>query len=238
MGKRAVWVLIDPDKKGLEEIEDLIYKINSSDVISTVLCGGSFMFAQDFEDKLERIKTMSKKPVVLFPGNPNQVSKHADALLFLSVISGRNPETLIGHHISAAPAIKKLNIETIPTGYILIDGGNSTAVSYITQSLPIPSKSSNIAAATAIAGEMLGMRLIYLEAGSGASKPVPSEMVKKVRKNITCPLIVGGGVRSVEQCDEIFEAGADVIVIGSKIEESERFIFELDKHFHAVNSHN
>jgi putative glycerol-1-phosphate prenyltransferase len=165
--------------------------------------------------------------VVLFPGSVTQLSAHVDAVLFLSLISGRNPELLIGQHVVAAPRIKALQLEAVPTGYLLIDGGKPTTASYISNTQPIPANKAGIAAATALAGELLGLRCIYIDAGSGAANPVPIEMIRAVREACSLPLIVGGGIRSRAQADAAYAAGADLLVIGTAIEEEPEMIAEF-----------
>jgi putative glycerol-1-phosphate prenyltransferase len=174
--------------------------------------------------------------VLLFPGSPAQISRHADALLYLSLISGRNPELLIGQHVISAPFVKKSGLEIIPTGYIVVDGGAPTTVSYISNATPIPADKSDIALCTAMAGEMLGKKLIYMDAGSGAKKPITEEMIAAVAQNIDVPLIVGGGIRDAEKAYLNCKAGADVIVIGNAIEKDASIIEEMAAAVHQLNS--
>ena len=169
------------------------------------------------------LKSLMSIPVVLFPGSPSQVCEEADALLFLSVISGRNPEHLIGQHVQAAPMIKKLGIETIGTGYMLVDGGVTTTATYMSGALPIPHHKSEIAAATAMAGEMLGLQAFYMDAGSGAQLPISTEMIQTVSQSVNQPLIVGGGIRSIQGFLGAHDAGADVVVIGTALERDPNF---------------
>ena len=164
---------------------------------------------------------------MLFPGSPAQLSKHADAVLLLSLISGRNPELLIGHHVTAAPTLKAMGIETIPTGYMLVDGGKPTTVSYVSQTLPIPRDKPGIAACTALAGEMLGLRTIYMDTGSGAEFTVSPEMIAAVRNSVDLPIIIGGGIRDAKTARALCTAGADVLVIGTAFEEDPERIFEM-----------
>ncbi|MCB0813121.1 MAG: phosphoglycerol geranylgeranyltransferase [Flavobacteriales bacterium] len=176
---------------------------------------------------MKRVKDLSDRPVVLFPGSPAQLSGHADALLFLSLISGRNPELLIGHHVTSAPTVKALGLEAIPTGYLLVDGGRMTTAHYVSQTSPIPHDKPGIAAATALAGELLGLKAIYLDTGSGAPRTVAPDMVKAVRQAVDLPIIVGGGIRSTEQAQALCEAGADMLVVGTAFEEDPERVFAL-----------
>jgi len=177
------------------------------------------------------VKENSDLPLILFPGNNLYLDHTADALLLLSLISGRNPDLLIGQHIAAAPILKNSPLECMPTGYILIDGGRPTTVSYISNTTPIPAEKDDIAACTAIAGELLGMKLIYMDAGSGAQSEISPRMIHMVAKSIDLPLIIGGGINTVDKAKSAFEAGADVVVVGTQIENNEGFISELGKLF-------
>ena len=183
-----------------------------------ILIGGSIVF-NGIDETVKTIKSLTSKPVYLFPGSILQVSKYADGILLLSLISGRNPEFLIGNHVLAAPKIKKSGIEVIPTGYILVNSGIDTSVSYMSNTAPIPYCKNDIAVATALAGEMLGLQTIYLEAGSGALKPVSAKMISEVKSQIKIPLIVGGGIKTTEQLYAILQAGADMVVIGTETKE-------------------
>lgn len=226
-------VLIDPDKQSVKTLLPLIQLAENARV-DFFFVGGSLLLENTFEQTIETIKANSKIPVVIFPGNNYQISKQADAVLFLSLISGRNPEYLIGQHVTAAPLLKEANIETIPTGYLLIDGGRISTTSYITQTVPIPNDKPDIAVATALAGEMLGMKLIYLEAGSGAENFVSTKMIQAVKKNISVPLIVGGGIRTGEQAEEICKAGADIIVVGNILEKQPELLMEIALAIHST----
>lgn len=227
-------VLIDPDKQSVETLLPLI-QLAENTRVDFFFVGGSLLLENSFEQTIQTIKANSKIPVLIFPGNNYQISKYADAVLFLSLISGRNPEYLIGQHVIAAPLLKEAGIETIPTGYLLIDGGRISTTSYITQTVPIPNDKPDIAVATALAGEMLGMKLIYLEAGSGASKTVSSKMIAAVKQSITVPLIVGGGIRSGEQAEEVCKAGADFVVVGNVLEKEPELLMEISLAVHANN---
>ena len=189
----------------------------------------------NFEATIEAIKLQCNIPVVIFPGSNYQLSNKADAVLFLSLISGRNPEYLIGQQVMAAPAIKQMGLEAISTGYILVDGGRTSSTSYITQTMPVPHDKIDLAIATAQAGELLGMKLIYLEAGSGAKKPISAEMIAAVKRNISVPLIVGGGIRTSEQAEEICKAGADILVVGNALEETPGLLMDISLAVHGAN---
>src|SRR5690606_8334110 len=186
-----------------------------------------------FDHCVQLVRRWSDRPVVLFPGSPAQLSRHADAVLFLSLISGRNPELLIGHHVTAAPTMKALGLEAIPTGYMLIDGGKPTTVSYVSQTVPIPHDKPGIAAATAMAGEMLGLRTIYMDTGSGASRTVSPEMIATVRGAVDLPIIIGGGIRDAATARTLTAAGADVLVVGTAFEEDPERIFMMSEAVHG-----
>lgn len=198
-----------------------------------IFVGGSLLTSASFDRCVALVKQWSTKPVVLFPGSPSQLSRHADAVLFLALISGRNAELLIGHHVTAAPTIKALGIEAIPMGYMLIDGGKPTTVSYVSQTLPIPHNKPGIAAATALAGELLGLRSIYMDTGSGAERTVAPEMIAAVRAAVDLPIIIGGGIRTAEQARQLCEAGADVLVVGTAFEEDPEHIFAMSEAVHG-----
>ena len=183
---------------------------------------------------LQLIRKNCSIPTVLFPGSPSQVSKYADALLYLSLISGRNAELLIGQHVVSAPMVKKSGLEVMSTGYMVVDGGAPTTVSYISNSSPLPSDKSEIAVCTALAGEMLGMKLIYMDAGSGAKNPISETMITKVAQSISVPLIVGGGIVDPEKAYLNCKAGADVIVVGNAIEKDSSLIREMADAVHSV----
>lgn len=216
-GKKMLSLLIDPDKTTLDQVEHLC-ELTRKHPIDFFFIGGSLLTNIIMPEILKLLKSQSKIPVVIFPGNSLQVHKEADAILFLSLISGRNAEMLIGKHIITAPVIRNYGLETIPTGYMLINCGSTTTVEYMSNTIPIPYNKTDIAVCTAMAGEMLGLKMIYLEGGSGAQKPVSVEMISKVRENISLPVIVGGGISNAEIVTEIYKAGADMIVVGSAIE--------------------
>ena len=234
-GKKLFAVLFDPDKLSGKKLSDAAAACAKAGVDFAFV--GSSLLTRDTLDSC--IKTIGKKfhgPIVLFPGNPLQVSKRADAILFLSLISGRNAEMLIGNHVIAAPMIRQSNIEVLPTGYMLIESGVPTSVSYMSNSTPIPRDKTDIAASTAMAGEMLGLKLMYLDAGSGAKEPLSSDIIKAVRKRTGVPVIAGGGIRSAEIAAEKCRAGADVVVVGNSIEKNQGLIYEIADAVHASNA--
>lgn len=221
-GRKLLTLLIDPDKIELKGIPQLVGKIRKSPV-THIMIGGSLLSTHELEEIIVEIKSITNLPVVLFPGNVSQVTKEVDAMLFLSMVSGRNPEYLIGQHVQAAPVIKRLKIETIATGYMLIESGASTSVSYISNTQPIPRDKKDIAVATALAAEMLGMQALYLEGGSGAKHAVPLEMVAAVSTAVDIPIIVGGGIRDNQTIQKMYDAGATMVVIGTAFEENSSF---------------
>lgn len=223
----AYFILIDPDKLPLEKSKSFIQHCEKSGV-DGFLIGGSLMINGNLDESIIEIKKYTNLPIIIFPGSVNQVSKFADAILFLSLISGRNAEHLIGKHVQAAPLIKKFNIEAISTGYILVESGQTTTAEYISGSKPIPRNKPEIAAATALAGEYLGMKLIYLEGGSGAEKSVPNEMIKFVSSQISVPLIVGGGIRTPQVAKEKVDAGAKIIITGNYFEDEDNWNLILE----------
>ena len=220
-------VLIDPDKTNRSSILRLCEIANQGGV-SYFLWGGSLVNETQAEYYISLLRAHTAIPIVLFPGSIYQLSSHADALLFLCMISGRNPELLIGQHVLAAPRIKRLKLEVIPTSYMYIDGGSLSSVGYMSNTQPIPGNKPEIARATALAGKYLGHKLIYLDAGSGALQPVSAEMISGVRKEVEdLPLIVGGGIRNTEQASRALRAGADCIVIGNSLEENPEILREM-----------
>src|SRR5205809_1421556 len=182
------------------------------------LVGGSLVISNHLDDVVKHIKDNCSIPVILFPGSPTQLSKYADALLYLSLISGRNPELLIGQHVVSAPTVRQSGLEILSTGYMVIDGGAPTTVSYISNASPVPADKNEIAMCTAMAGEMLGMKLIYMDSGSGAKRPITETMIHLVSKSISVPLVVGGGIVEPEKAYLNCKAGADMIVVGNAIE--------------------
>lgn len=213
-GEKQLAILVDPDGLSEEEIRRKARCIEEVEA-SLVFVGGSFISDDCLESTLKILKAKTSIPVILFPGDVRQISPRADALLFLSVISGRNPEHLIGNQVIAAPYIRKMNLEAISTGYILVSGGAPTTVEYISQSRPIPANKPEIAAATAMAGEMLGMKTIYLDAGSGADSSISSQLIQQVATAIDIPLIVGGGISNLPDLHAVLNKGADIAVVGN-----------------------
>ena len=223
-GEKSLALLLDPDKiKGdeLQSILDIAIKCR----VDFIMTGGSLTFS-NMDHLISSVKKYCSIPVVLFPGNLLQLSHKADIILLLSLISGRNPELLIGNHVIAAPYLKNVREKLVSVGYILIGCGSKTSVEYISQTEAIPSDKPEIASATALAGEMLGLNMIYLEAGSGASVPVPTGVIKEVRENISVPLAVGGGIRNRTEVEEIYRAGADLIVLGNECEKNPGLLAE------------
>jgi len=224
--KKSFAVLIDPDKTDHNGLEKLI-ALGITAKVDYWFVGGSLVVSNHLEQLVVDLKTKSNIPVILFPGSPSQVTPRADALLYLSLISGRNPELLIGQHVLSAPAVKQSGLEILSTGYMVIDGGAPTTVSYISNATPIPSNKNEIALCTALAGEMLGMKLIYMDAGSGAQKPIPAAMIQAVAAQITVPLLVGGGITTPAKAAENCKAGANLIVVGNAIEKDPGLITEI-----------
>jgi putative glycerol-1-phosphate prenyltransferase len=232
-GRKSFTVLIDPDRVDTPKIEQLV-GLSVEANVDYFFLGGSLVISNNLDECIQQIKASCDIPVILFPGAPSQVSKYADALLYLSLISGRNPELLIGQHVISAPFVKQSGLEIMPTGYMVIDGGAPTTVSYISNAAPIPSDKNEIAMCTAMAGEMLGMKVIYMDAGSGAKRPIPESMIEKVAAHIEAPLIVGGGITDPEKTYRNCKAGADVIVIGNAIEKDTSLIKEMSDAIHSV----
>jgi len=212
-------VLIDPDKQDIESAS-VLAELSAEADVDAILIGSSFLMSDRLDPMIRSVKQVSGLPVIIFPGSSNHISRYADAILFLSLISGRNPEFLIGEHVKAAPAIKRYGIEAIPTGYMLIEGGSCTSVQFISATLPIPRDKIDIAVAHAIAGELLGMKMIYLECGSGSIQSVPNEMISAVKEQINVPLIVGGGIVDPKEAGEKVRFGADFIVTGNVLEKT------------------
>lgn len=230
-GKKLA-VLVDPDKPTDEQVVQLAKRAENAGV-DFIFVGGSLLTNDNLDTCIRLLKANSSIPVVLFPGNSLQLSGKADAFLLLSLISGRNAEMLIGRHVIAAPFLKLSGLEIIPTAYMLIDSGKPTTVSYMSNSIPIPSDKNDIAMCTAMAGEMLGMKLIFMDAGSGALSPVPHEMIDQVSKSIQVPLVIGGGIKTPEMAAAAAKAGADVVVIGNTLEKSPELI---EAFAHAVHT--
>lgn len=232
-GQKSFAVLIDPDKVNEQKINELV-KLSIDANVDYFLVGGSLVISSNLDECVQQIKKVCNIPVILFPGSPSQISSYADALLYLSLISGRNPELLIGQHVISAPFVKQSGLEIISTGYMVVDGGAPTTVSYISNASPIPSDKNEIAMCTAMAGEMLGMKVIYMDSGSGAKRSVTESMIEAVAKSIAVPLIVGGGITDPEKAYRNCKAGADVIVIGNAIEKDASLIREMALAIHSV----
>jgi putative glycerol-1-phosphate prenyltransferase len=234
-GKKSIGVLVDPDKA--EDTSKLLQLINlaSENCVDYFFVGGSLITTSNLSLVVNLIKENVTIPVILFPGNSMQVEPAADALLFLSLISGRNPELLIGQHVVAAPIIRNSKLEVIPTGYLLINSGRTTSVAYISNTTPIPDDKYSLAACTAMAGEMLGLQSIYLDAGSGAEKEISAKMIATVRKAVGVPLIVGGGINTSQKAVNALEAGADMIVIGNSLEKNPNFLIEISDKVYEWN---
>lgn len=228
-------LLLDPDKISPENIDELISQAIET-AVDYIFFGGSLLTSDTIDESICYIKSKCSIPIVLFPGNPTQVNKNADGLFFLSLISGRNPELLIGHHVLSAPIIKQSGLEVIPTGYILIDGGKITSVSYISNTTPIPANKPDIAGCTAMAGQMLGMKVMYMDAGSGADNPIPAKVISAVKQGANdCPVVVGGGIRTPEQAIIAANAGADIIVVGNAIEKDKDLLKTICRAVHQLN---
>ncbi|MBT7652974.1 MAG: geranylgeranylglyceryl/heptaprenylglyceryl phosphate synthase [Flavobacteriales bacterium] len=222
-GEKRFAVLLDPDKIPTgEELYNWLNEIEQSGA-TDILIGGSHLSKGNTEELVKNAKKQTSLPVVLFPGSPEQVTEHADVLLFLSLVSGRNADLLIGRHVEAAPLIMAMDIETIATGYLLVGDGPLTTAAYITQTLPIPSAKPELAVATASAAVLLGMQAVYLDAGSGAANSIPTEVVSAVSNAVDVPIIVGGGIRDFEGMERVWAAGADLVVLGTVLEKVRDF---------------
>lgn len=235
-GVKMFGILIDPENQNVAELIKTIKVCNQS-AVDYFFVGGSIVKQCDMEKVTRLIKENSTIPIIIFPGSSEQISKYADAILFLSLISGRNPEFLIGHHVIAAPIIKEIDLEVIPTGYLLVDCGTTTTAIYVSDTNPIPHNSSEIAANTALAGEFLGLKLTYIDGGSGAKKCISTPMISKVKKTLNGPLIIGGGIRTHQAAKEIYNAGADLIIIGNGAEQNRSLIPEIAQMKTNFNAH-
>jgi putative glycerol-1-phosphate prenyltransferase len=225
-GVKQLAVLIDPDfEEGLHKTIDICNRTQ----VDYIFVGGSLVTEGNIDRCVATIKENTDIPVVLFPGSTTQLTEKADALLLLSLISGRNPDLLIGKHVESAPFIKQSGIDVIPTGYMLIDGGKITSVQYISNTIPIPADKPDIAMATAMAGELLGLQLIFMDAGSGAATPINDELIAKVKKSVNLPIVVGGGIKTGKQALTAWNAGADIVVIGNAVEKDKTLIEELSE---------
>jgi phosphoglycerol geranylgeranyltransferase len=234
LGKKSLALLVDPDdlnEGGMMAIVNAAIE----NKVDYFLVGGSLITSNNLESVVDSIKEFSSIPCILFPGNAIQIHPEADAILFLSLISGRNPELLIGQHVVAAPVLKRSNLEIIPTGYMLIHSGRPTSVSYMSNTQPIPNDKPSLAISTAMAGEMLGLKCIYMDAGSGALDTVSAKVIKSVKRNIDIPLIVGGGLNSKRKAQEALEAGADMIVIGNGAQKNLSLLAEVSDAIQYLN---
>jgi len=227
-GKKLFSILIDPDKQNGEQLKIIIQKANSSQV-DFFFVGGSLLTNDSFDFCISTIKKNSNIPLVLFPGNSMQVNNKADGILFLSLISGRNAEMIIGRQVITAPILKQSGLEIISTGYMLIDSGKATTASYMSNTTPIPHDKNDVAVCTAMAGEMLGLKLIFMDGGSGAVDPISVEMISTVSEKTEVPLIIGGGINSAKKAIENLKAGADIIVVGNAIEKNKNLISEISE---------
>jgi phosphoglycerol geranylgeranyltransferase len=234
--KKRLAVLIDPDSITESKSLEQTLSMCEANAVDLILVGGSLITNGFWNECIKQIKLSTKIPVVLFPGNNMQIHQDADAILLLSLISGRNPDLLIGKHVLAAPEIKRTGIEVIPTGYMLIEGGSTSSVMYMSNTMPIPKNKNNIAATTAMAGEMLGLKTIYMDAGSGANWPVSVDMIQAVSASVQLPLFVGGGIRTAAQAIEACLAGADVVVVGNAFEQNPSLIEAIASAVHALNN--
>lgn len=228
-GRKCLAVLLDPDFSDMPNLAKVVSLANDHGV-NYFFVGGS-MLTRPFSLKqtLAYIKANSKIPTILFPGSHSHVDSNADAILLLSLISGRNPDFLIGNHVLAAPMLRESKLELLPTGYMLIDGGKATTVSYVSNTTPLPANKPSIAACTAMAGEMLGLKIMFLDAGSGAEKSIGTDTIAAVAKAVSCPIIVGGGIASVQDAESKFNAGADLVVVGNAIELRPELLVDLAK---------
>lgn len=234
-GKKSFAVLVDPDKTTLAQLDTLL-SLGEKAKIDYWFVGGSLVISNQLDELVQHFKKHTNIPVVLFPGSPSQVTRHADALLYLSLISGRNPELLIGQHVLSAPYVKQTGLEILSTGYIVVDGGAPTTVSYISNATPVPADKGEIAMCTAMAGEMLGMKLIYMDAGSGARQPISTNMIQQVAAQLSIPLIVGGGITTPQKASDNCNAGADVIVVGNAIEKDVNLLREMSQAIKSSSS--
>ena len=234
-GQKSLALLIDPDKiHDLKSLSNLLHMAEEC-YVDFVFVGGSLITNNSLSEVVKTAKATSDIPVVLFPGNTMQIDIYADAILYLSLISGRNADLLIGQHVISAPILKNSSLEVLPTGYMLVNSESTSAVSYMSNTRPIPPDKDSVAACTAMAGEMLGLKLIYMDAGSGAKMNIPAKMIRTVRKSIDIPLIVGGGINTGEKVKQVLEAGADTIVIGNAVEKNPNLLIEVSEKIYDFN---
>lgn len=229
--KKSFALLIDPDKQDSDQLLSIIEKANQTNT-DYLFVGGSLLTNDSLDLCLSTMRSNTDIPIVLFPGNAMQVNNKADAILFLSLISGRNAEMLIGKQVITAPILKKSSLEVLSTGYMLIDSGKPTTVSYMSNTTPIPRHKDTVAACTAIAGELLGLKIIFMDGGSGAKHPISKEMISAVRESVEVPIIIGGGINSGKKAIENCQAGADIIVVGNAIEKDQNLIAEISTAIH------
>jgi phosphoglycerol geranylgeranyltransferase len=234
-GRKSFAVLIDPDKVADEASLLKLIHLSVAHRVDFFFVGGSLITEDSLDWVISLLRAESSLPVVLFPGSNLHIHQHAHAILFLSLISGRNPEFLIGQHVVAAPILKKSKLEIIPTGYMLVGSGLQTTAAYISNTLPIPNDKPSIAACTAMAGEMLGLKVLYMDAGSGAPEPIAPRVIGAVRRSVEMPLIVGGGIRSGNAAKQALQAGADVVVIGNGVEKNLNLLIEVSDIVQELN---
>ena len=226
MGEKQLAVLIDPDKSRPTDLCKLIENSNECNV-NFFFVGGSHIQHDRIDDVIIELKSNSEIPVVIFPGSNQQISKYADGILLLSLVSGRNPEYLIGQHVSAAFDLRESKLEILPTSYLLIDGGKISSVAYVSNTIPIPRDNSDLVVSTALAGKMLGQKITYMDAGSGAYTPVPLDYISAVKKEVGLPLVIGGGIKTPEKAEEVCIAGADVVVVGNALEDDPQLLSDI-----------
>jgi len=235
-GIKSLAILIDPDKVADDNSLTKMIRMCMENMVDYFLVGGSFITKNTSSQIIAKIKELCDIPVILFPGSNLHIDLSADSILFLSLISGRNPDYLIGQHVLAAPILKNSRLEIIPTGYVLIGENNATTVSYISNTIPIPADKYSVSACTALAGEMLGMKLIYLDAGSGAENQISPKMISSVKKSISIPLMVGGGLNSMVKVSETLQAGAETVVVGNGIENNPELLIEISDYIRELNA--
>lgn len=232
--KEKMWaVLIDPDKTNISDIPELCYAINKSSC-DYVLVGGSLMIKDVFELCIITLRKHLRRKIIIFPGNNLQISSEADAILLLSLISGRNAELLIGQHIQTSFQLKKSALEILSCGYLIIESDEITSVQYMSNTIPIPKNKTDIGAATALAGEQLGLKFMYIDAGSGANKPININMISAIKRTISTPLFVGGGISKQEDLEKAWQNGADIVVIGTAIENDKQLILDIIPYNNSV----
>lgn len=234
-GQKSLAVLLDPDHLDEAGCRQLL-KLSETHPVDYFFVGGSLVMTSHQASLIRLIKSSSRVPVLLFPSHSLHLDTNADGILLLSLISGRNPDFLIGQHVVAAPLLRASNLQILPTGYMLVDTGRQTTASYMSGTTPLPYDKPTIAACTAMAGEQLGLRLMYLDGGSGAMYPVSAAMIRAVRQATDTPLIVGGGINTAEKAHATLSAGADVIVIGNQIEKAPEFLGEMSRVVRAFNA--